>query len=64
MHVNRMALHLLDLPVDIMRAMGDKISSKQIAIAADVPIIPGVDHAMKSYEEAAKIADMSDIRLC
>ena len=43
---------------DIMRAMGDKISSKQIAIAADVPIIPGVDHAMKSYEEAAKIADM------
>ena len=41
-----------------MRAMGDKISSKQIAIAADVPIIPGVDHAMKSYEEAAKIADM------
>ena len=43
---------------DIMRAMGDKISSKQIAIAADVPIIPGVDHAMKSYEEAAEIADM------
>ena len=43
---------------DIMNAMGDKISSKQIAIAADVPIIPGVDHAMKSYEEAAKIADM------
>lgn len=43
---------------DIMRAMGDKISSKQIAIAADVPIIPGVDHAMKTYEEAAEIADM------
>ena len=44
-----------------MRAMGDKISSKQIAIAADVPIIPGVDHAMKSYEEAARSQTWSDI---
>lgn len=32
---------------DIMNAMGDKISSKQMAIAAQVPIIPGVDHAVK-----------------
>ena len=39
-----------------MNAMGDKISSKQIAIAADVPIIPGVDHAMKTAEEAKTIA--------
>ena len=29
--------------VESMNAMGDKISSKQIAIASDVPIIPGVD---------------------
>ena len=39
-----------------MNAMGDKISSKQIAIAANVPIIPGVDHAMKTVEEAKEIA--------
>ena len=39
-----------------MNAMGDKISSKQIAIAADVPIIPGVDHAMKTAEEAKAVA--------
>ena len=39
-----------------MNAMGDKISSKQIAIAAGVPIIPGVDHAMKTAEEAKTIA--------
>lgn len=64
MHVNRMGITFIGPSSDIMRAMGDKISSKQIAIAADVPIIPGVDHAMKSYEEAAKIADMVDIRLC
>ena len=43
---------------DIMNAMGDKISSKQIAIEAKVPVIPGVDHAVKTAEEAKKIADM------
>lgn len=42
--------------VDSMNAMGDKISSKQIAIAAGVPIIPGVDHAMKTVEEAMEVA--------
>lgn len=43
---------------EIMNAMGDKISSKQMAIAADVPIIPGVDHAVKSVEEAMEVAAM------
>lgn len=42
--------------VKSMNAMGDKISSKQNAIAAKVPIIPGVDHAMKSAEEAMQVA--------
>ena len=39
-----------------MNAMGDKISSKQMAISANVPIIPGVDHAVKTVEEASKVA--------
>ena len=43
--------------VKTMNAMGDKISSKQIAIKCDVPIIPGVDHALKSLEEVVAIAD-------
>lgn len=42
---------------DIMNAMGDKISSKKMAIAANVPIIPGVDYAIKETEAAVKIAD-------
>lgn len=41
---------------DIMNAMGDKISSKKMAIAAKVPIIPGVDYAIKDVETAKKIA--------
>ena len=42
---------------DLMRAMGDKISSKKMAIDAQVPIIPGVDYAIKEVEEAKKIAE-------
>ncbi len=42
---------------EVMYAMGDKISSKQIAIKCEVPIIPGVDHAVKSEEEVMNIAE-------
>jgi pyruvate carboxylase len=41
----------------IMNAMGDKISSKKLAIEAGVPIIPGVDYAIRFADEAQKIAD-------
>jgi len=41
---------------EVMYAMGDKISSKKIAIECNVPIIPGVDHAVKSEKEVIEIA--------
>lgn len=40
----------------IMNAMGDKISSKKMAIDAQVPIIPGVDYAIKDIDTATKIS--------
>lgn len=43
---------------DIMNAMGDKISSKKMAIEANVPIIPGVDYAIKDVETAKEVAQM------
>lgn len=43
---------------DVMNAMGDKISSKQMAIRAGVPIIPGVDHALKTEAEVLEVAAM------
>jgi len=43
---------------ELMNAMGDKISSKQMAIKADVPIIPGVDHALKTEKEVMEVAEM------
>ena len=41
---------------ETMRALGDKISSKVIAEKLDVPIIPGVDHPIRSIDEAVSIA--------
>ena len=43
---------------ELMNAMGDKISSKQMAIKANVPIIPGVDHALKTEKEVMQVAEM------
>lgn len=42
---------------EIMMNMGDKISSKKIAIDAKVPIISGVDYALKDLDSVIKIAD-------
>lgn len=42
---------------NIMRKMGDKISSKRQAIKYEVPIIAGVDHPVNTTEEAMQIAD-------
>ncbi|KIR01795.1 Pyruvate carboxyl transferase [Lachnospiraceae bacterium TWA4] len=42
---------------ETMLAMGDKLSSKEIAIACKVPIIPGVDHPVHSVEEATEVAE-------
>ncbi len=36
--------------------MGDKISSKKMAIECNVPIIPGVDHAVRSLDEVMQVA--------
>lgn len=38
-----------------MNAMGDKIASKKMAIDAKVPIISGVDYAIKETDEAMKM---------
>ena len=40
-----------------MDKMGDKINSKKVAHAADVPTIPGVDKVIETVEEAKKVAD-------
>lgn len=41
---------------DIMEQLGDKINSKLVAHAADVPTIPGVERSLKTIKEAREVA--------
>ncbi|MBA3353396.1 MAG: acetyl-CoA carboxylase biotin carboxylase subunit [Blastocatellia bacterium] len=43
-------------PPEAMESMGGKISARKIAIAADVPVVPGTTEPLASYEEAAEVA--------
>lgn len=40
-----------------MEKMGDKLSAKQAVKSFDVPLVPGVDHAVTDLEEARQIAN-------
>ncbi|MDO4975624.1 MAG: pyruvate carboxylase [Eubacteriales bacterium] len=42
---------------EAMNIMGDKISAKQAAAESKVPILPGCDFALKTWKEAAEIAE-------
>lgn len=43
-------------PSDILAMMGDKLSAKQIAIKAGVPIIPGSTEPLKDGDDALQKA--------
>ncbi len=42
---------------DAMDAMGDKANAKKTMIENDVPVVPGSDGVVESYEQAKKIAE-------
>ncbi|MDR2533087.1 MAG: acetyl-CoA carboxylase biotin carboxylase subunit [Oscillospiraceae bacterium] len=44
-------------PADAIEAMGDKANAKETMKKAGVPVVPGSDGAVKTVEEAEKIAD-------
>lgn len=54
--VNEAGLTFIGPPPDAMESMGGKISSRKIAIAAGVPVVPGTTEPLHSYEEAAEVA--------
>lgn len=44
---------------EMMHQLGDKIKSKQVAIKAGVPVIPGVEKPIKTDEEAIEFARLA-----
>lgn len=44
-------------PAQAIATMGDKIASRELAVQAGVPIIPGYNDALKDREEALKVGE-------
>ncbi|KAL2183851.1 pyruvate carboxylase [Thermothelomyces heterothallicus CBS 203.75] len=42
---------------EVIEALGDKLSARKIAIAAGVPVVPGTDSAVATFEEVKKFTD-------
>ena len=54
--VNECQLTFIGPPASAIRLMGDKAKARETAKNAGVPIIPGSDGPLKTYEEAASVA--------
>src|SRR5213596_3519441 len=44
-------------PAEAIAAMGSKTAARQLAVAANVPVVPGTTEALRDAEEARAIAD-------
>ena len=44
-------------PAEAIAAMGSKVAARQLAIAADVPVVPGTTEALRDAAEALTIAE-------
>ncbi|MDA7504035.1 acetyl-CoA carboxylase biotin carboxylase subunit [Planctomicrobium sp.] len=44
-------------PHEAMRQLGDKVEARTIAMAADVPVVPGSEGLIESHEEAVKVSN-------
>ncbi|KIH94021.1 pyruvate carboxylase [Sporothrix brasiliensis 5110] len=42
---------------DVIDALGDKVSARKLAIAANVPVVPGTEGAIATFEEAKTFTD-------
>ncbi len=42
---------------DVIDALGDKVSARKIAIAANVPVVPGTEGAVETFEEVKQFTD-------
>jgi pyruvate carboxylase len=42
---------------EVIDALGDKVSARKLAIAANVPVVPGTEGAVERYEEVKGFTD-------
>ncbi|KAK3902594.1 carbamoyl-phosphate synthase L chain, ATP binding domain-containing protein [Staphylotrichum tortipilum] len=56
-NVEKAGLIFIGPSPDVIDALGDKVSARKIAMAANVPVVPGTEGAVESYEEVKKFTD-------
>ncbi|KAL2112793.1 hypothetical protein VUR80DRAFT_6514 [Thermomyces stellatus] len=44
-------------PPEVITAVGDKVSARELAIAANVPVVPGTDGAVDKFEDVKAFTD-------
>ncbi len=54
--VTNQGITFIGPPPEAMEGMGGKMSARKIAIAANVPIVPGTTEPLKNYDEAREVA--------
>jgi acetyl-CoA carboxylase, biotin carboxylase subunit len=54
--VTNQGITFIGPPPEAMEGMGGKISARKIAIAANVPVVPGTTEPLRNYEEAREVA--------
>lgn len=55
-NVEKAGITFIGPPPEVMEGMGGKISARQIAIDAGVPVVPGNNKPLESVEEALEVA--------
>ncbi|KAF6841426.1 pyruvate carboxylase [Colletotrichum plurivorum] len=56
-NVEKAGLIFVGPTADVIDSLGDKVSARKLAIAADVPVVPGTEGAVATYEEVKSFTD-------
>ncbi|AEO66192.1 f6316640-1d93-4121-8b56-94db85c28bca [Thermothielavioides terrestris] len=56
-NVEKAGLIFIGPSPEVIDLLGDKVSARKIAIAANVPVVPGTDGPVETYEEVKKFTD-------
>ncbi|KAF5527331.1 Pyruvate carboxylase [Colletotrichum aenigma] len=56
-NVEKAGLIFVGPTADVIDSLGDKVSARKLAIAADVPVVPGTEGAVATFEEVKSFTD-------
>lgn len=56
-NVEKAGLIFIGPSPEVIDALGDKVSARKIAIAANVPVVPGTEGAVETFEEVKQFTD-------